>query len=212
MEKTMSQQGAGEVDKNAESYPSEKGDLVSSRGSQDLQVVDDWYEGKPTPEELETLRRVPGTLPWIAYTICFVEFAERASYYGVQSLLGNFINRPLPPGGNGYGAPPRGTQETGGALGMGTVKANAIGQSFNALVYILPLLFGYLADAKLGRFKVICWGIGVCGIAHVLMVASAAKPLLVAGHSQAPYFISLYMLAIGAGKLNDCQTIHVVKY
>lgn len=80
------------------------------------------YEGKPTVEELKTLRRVPGKMPTIAYLICFVEFCERASYYGVQQLIGNFVNRPLPRGGNGYGAPPAGTQETAGALGLGTVS------------------------------------------------------------------------------------------
>lgn len=40
------------------------------------------YEGKPTPEELATLRRVPGGIPAVAYLLCAVEFCERASYYG----------------------------------------------------------------------------------------------------------------------------------
>ena len=52
------------------------------------------YEGKPTEEELKTLRRIPGNLPIIAYLICIVEFCERASYYGVQPLISNFVNRP----------------------------------------------------------------------------------------------------------------------
>ncbi|CAC9887947.1 unnamed protein product [Aureobasidium pullulans] len=127
------------------------------------------YEGKPTEEERKTLRRVPGSLPTIAYLICVVEFCERASYYGCQPLFSNFVNRPLPVGGNGYGAPPSGTQQTAGALGMGTVKANAVSQSFSLLCYALPLVFGYLADAKTGRFKLICWGVLLFGIAHVLL-------------------------------------------
>lgn len=40
------------------------------------------YEGKPTDEELATLRRVPGKIPTVAYLLCIVEFCERASYYG----------------------------------------------------------------------------------------------------------------------------------
>ena len=52
------------------------------------------YEGKPTAEELKTLRRIPGNLPVVAYLICIVEFCERASYYGVQPLMSNFVNRP----------------------------------------------------------------------------------------------------------------------
>ncbi|KAI1824897.1 major facilitator superfamily transporter peptide [Xylaria intraflava] len=156
------------------------------------------YEGKPTEEELQTLRRVPTNLPIVAYLICIVEFCERASFYGVQPLIPNFVNQPLPAGGNGFGAPPRGTQETAGALGMGTVTANAVTQSFNFLAYALPLIFGYLADAKYGRFKIICYGVGVFGIAHVLMIASGAPTLLANGTAKAPYFLSVYILSVGA--------------
>jgi len=166
----------------------------------DPSVLEEDYEGKPTEEELKTLRRVPGSLPIIAYMICIVEFCERASYYGVQPLISNYVNRPLPVGGNGYGAPPRGDQQTAGALGMGTVTANAVTQSFSMLAYALPLVFGYLADAKTGRFKLICWGVLVFGIAHILMVAAGSKSLLASGEAKAPYFLSVYILAIGAGK------------
>ncbi len=40
------------------------------------------YDGKPTDEELLTLRRVAGNVPLVAYLLCAVEFCERASYYG----------------------------------------------------------------------------------------------------------------------------------
>ncbi|ORY71533.1 POT family-domain-containing protein [Pseudomassariella vexata] len=165
----------------------------------DHATLNEDYEGKPTEEESKTLRRVPASVPVIAYLICAVEFCERASYYGVQPLMSNFVNRPLPEGGDGWGAPPSGTQQTAGALGLGTTIANAIGQSFSLLVYALPLVFGYLADAKTGRFKMICWGVGIFGVAHVLMVVAGAKNLLANGTAKAPYFISVYILAVGAG-------------
>ncbi|KAL2141124.1 hypothetical protein VTI28DRAFT_2783 [Corynascus sepedonium] len=164
----------------------------------DPSVMEEDYEGKPTEEELAVLRRVPGKIPIIAYLICIVEFCERASYYGVQPLISNYVNRPLPEGGNGWGAPPRGSQATGGALGMGTVVANAVTQSFSMLAYALPLLFGWMADAKTGRFKLICWGVAVFGVAHVLMVAAGSKDLLLKGTAKAPYFLSVYILSIGA--------------
>ncbi|BCS21461.1 putative MFS peptide transporter [Aspergillus puulaauensis] len=152
----------------------------------------------PTDEELKTLRRVPGNLPIVAYLICIAEFSERASYLGVTGLISNFVNRPLPPGGNGYGAPARGTQQTAGALGMGTVKANAVNQSFSMLAYALPMFFGYFSDAFTGRFRMICWGVLVFGAAHILMVGAGAPTLLANGGAKAPYFISLYMLSVGA--------------
>lgn len=72
----------------------------------------------------------------------------------------------------------------------------------DTLVYILPIFFGWLADAKTGRFKLICYGIGVFGVAHALMIVSASKTLLANGDAKIPYFISLYMLCIGAGKIS----------
>jgi hypothetical protein len=41
---------------------------------------------EPTEEELVTLRRVSGKIPWVAFTIAFVELCERFGYYGCQVL------------------------------------------------------------------------------------------------------------------------------
>lgn len=190
-----------ELDSNE--YIEEKGlsPISNDAKDEDLKAEPVTGEGDlPSKEEMKTLRRIPGALPIVAYVICAVEFSERASYYGVSGLISNFVNRPMPLGGNGYGAPPAGTQQTAGALGLGTVKANAVTQSFSMLAYSLPLLFGYLADAHTGRFKLICWGVLVFGVAHVLMVGATAPKLLESGQAKAPYFLSVYILAIGAGK------------
>jgi hypothetical protein len=56
---------------------------------------------RPTDLELKTLRRVPVALPWSAYLMCVVSFAERASYFGCKQVFVNFIYNPLPVGGNG---------------------------------------------------------------------------------------------------------------
>ncbi|KAJ2971159.1 hypothetical protein NQ176_g7835 [Zarea fungicola] len=156
------------------------------------------YEGKPTDEEMLTLRRVPGALPTVAYLLCAVEFCERASYYGCASIWTNYINRPLPIGGNGLGSVPAGSQATQGALGLGTKIANATNQSFNLLAYCLPLLVGYLADTRFGRYPMIFWGIMLCGIGHVLIIAGGARELLEHGTAKIPFFIGVYILAIGA--------------
>lgn len=186
----------------ASNEPNEK--VASVPAVEDASLSTDDHED-PTEEELKTLRRVPGNLPIVAYLICIAEFSERASYLGVTGLISNFVNRPLPPGGNGYGAPPRGTQQTAGALGMGTVKANAVNQSFSMLAYALPMIFGYFSDAHTGRFRMICYGVLVFGAAHVLMVGAGAPTLLANGGAKAPYFISLYMLSVGAGMSPFCS-------
>jgi len=70
----------------------------------------------PTAEEMQTLRRISGKIPWAAYTIAFVELCERFSYYGTTAVFVNFIQQPLPPGSN-TGAGKDDYQS--GALGMG---------------------------------------------------------------------------------------------
>jgi hypothetical protein len=138
--------------------------------SEELPLDDEGHEAHPpTAEEKDTLRRVAGKLPTIAYWLCAVEFAERASFYGVKPLFNNFVNKPFPKDGNGYGAPlnPGKSENKPGALDLGTVKASAVVQSFSMLVYALPVLFGWLADTRTGRYSLICWGVAICGISHV---------------------------------------------
>jgi POT family proton-dependent oligopeptide transporter len=77
---------------------------------------------KPTKEELNTLRRVPGRLPWTAQTIAFVEMCERLSFCGTIAVFVNFIQQPLPKG-SVTGA---GFHGQSGALGMGQRPATAI--------------------------------------------------------------------------------------
>ena len=61
-------------------------------------VVDPLKYPAPTEEERGTLRKVADSIPRVSYWLCAVEFAERASYYGVQTVFSNFIEFPLPPG------------------------------------------------------------------------------------------------------------------
>lgn len=109
-------------------------DKISQSGTSD----EDWYEGKPTQEELKSLRRVSGKIMWSMWTIAFVELCERFSYYGSAVLYTNFVNRPLPPGSN-TGAPmtPDGLP---GALGQGLKTSQAISLFNQFFAYIMPLL------------------------------------------------------------------------
>nr|GAT56475.1 PTR2-domain-containing protein [Mycena chlorophos] len=163
------------------------------------------HDGRPpTDEERATLRFVSGPIPWSAYLICLVEFAERASYYGCTGVFGNFIQRPLPRNGNGAGAPPKGTQETAGALGLGLIAATGITQTFSFLAYTLPILGGIMADTKWGRFKTICVGTAVGALAHIIMVISAIPSVIAAGHAIGPFILSILTLALGTGFIKSC--------
>lgn len=51
----------------------------------DLTELDHYVDGdgpEPTEQELDTLRRIPDRIPWICFTIAFVELCERFAYYG----------------------------------------------------------------------------------------------------------------------------------
>lgn len=58
------------------------GDDSSQSPSGRKESVDFDDKEYPTPEEVETLRRVAGAVPWASYTIAFIELCERFSYYG----------------------------------------------------------------------------------------------------------------------------------
>jgi MFS family permease len=127
---------------------------------------------------------------------------------GCAQIWTNYINRPLPKGGNGWGAVPAGSQATQGALGLGEQIANATTQSFSLIAYCLPLLVGYLADSRFGRYPMIFWGIILCGIGHVLIVAGGAKTLIENDTAKIPFFIGVYVLAVGAGEFDAISTHH----
>lgn len=154
---------------------------------------------RPTEEESLTLRRVLGHAPYVTYLICLVEFAERGSYYGVTGILSNFIQRPMPEGGNGWGAPPAGTQETAGALGLGLQTSSALTILLTFLAYVTPLYGGFIADAKIGKMKAIWIGVLVGGIAHILLIIASIPSVMTAGHALAPTILGILTLAFGTG-------------
>ena len=156
---------------------------------------------QPVDEELRTLRKVSGRIPVTAYGLCVVEFAERAAYHGCSQVFSNFIEFPLPKGGNGAGATPPGTQETAGALGRGEQTTFALLVLFVILASVIPILGAIIADTKLGRYNTICIGILISGLAHVTFVFGALPSVLQAGNGLAPFLVGIIVLAFGAGKL-----------
>ncbi|KAF8869311.1 hypothetical protein BD779DRAFT_761522 [Infundibulicybe gibba] len=49
-----------------------------------------------TQHELDTLRHVADRLPYAAWLVAVVEFAERWSYYATTNIYNNYIRAPLP--------------------------------------------------------------------------------------------------------------------
>jgi len=164
------------------------------------QVVDHELYPPPTNEERSTLRKVADTVPWTAWTLCFVELAERGSYYGVKAVFNNYLQFPLPEGGDGSGAiNPDKPNSHAGALGLGLQASSALTLLFTFLAYVIPIFGAWWADTKIGRYPAIVYGVLIGGVAHVIMIGGAAPALLKAGKGVAPFLISFFLLAIGAG-------------
>lgn len=101
---------------------------------------EDWWEGKPTKEEMVTLRRVSGKIKWSMWTIAFVELCERFSYYGSAVLYTNYVRASLPPGSTTGAPDPNDPNGVPGALGQGLKTSQAISLFNQFFAYIMPLL------------------------------------------------------------------------
>lgn len=89
---------------------------------------------------------------------------------------------------------------TAGALGKGQQTATGL-TTFNSFwVYTTPLIGGYIADTKLGRFNTVCLGVAIALIGHVLFIISAIPSVLKhADAALAPFALGVIINGIGTG-------------
>ncbi|KAI1982380.1 hypothetical protein LOZ53_000087 [Ophidiomyces ophidiicola] len=151
----------------------------------------------PTEDEMKNLRRVSDKIPWITFSVAFVELCERFSYYGTTVVFTNFIQRPLPPGSTtGAG----GTHRTPGALGLGQRASTGLTLFNQFWSYVMPLLGAYVADQYLGRFKTIMYSIACSLVGHSILIISAIPPVISRGNSAIGAFvIGMIIMGVGTG-------------
>ncbi|HNO14932.1 MAG TPA: oligopeptide:H+ symporter [Actinomycetota bacterium] len=113
-------------------------------------------------------------------TLFFTEFWERFSYYGMRALLVLYLV-----------APPDGATPPGPGLGMDTATASAIYGTYVALVYLFPLLGGWIADRMWGFRRAVLVGGIVIACGHYAM----AVPL------ELTFWLGLLLIALGTGLL-----------
>ncbi|GJJ06618.1 hypothetical protein Clacol_000811 [Clathrus columnatus] len=130
----------------------------------------------PTEEELKTLVRVADELP-------------------------NFIQRPLPAGGNGAGAPPKNSQLRPGGLNRGIETAVAVTTFLRFWINIMPIFGAIIADQYWGRFKAVAIFTAIMGTGHIILVACSI-PSVLQGNTNgafAGFVISVLFIGIGVG-------------
>jgi len=169
------------------------------------------FSDEPTMEEMKTLRRVSGKIPWTAFTVTFVEFCERFSYYGTTAVFVNFIQQPRPFGSRSgaivesdlcYNAPGWDYESChqAGALGQGQQASTGL-TTFNQFwAYVMPLLGGYIADTYLGRYLTIQWSILAAIIGHAVLIVSSIPTVMDNPNSALGVFaLGLVIMGVGTG-------------
>lgn len=129
----------------------------------------------------------PAGLGWL----CFTEFWERFSYYGMQLLLALYMTHALLLPGHvehvlGFGPFGRAMEAVFGAH-TPQAMASAIVGLYSALVYLTPIAGGWLADRGLGRTNAVTLGALLMAAGHFVMA------------SEAGFLVALALLSIGVG-------------
>ena len=91
------------------------------------------------------------------YTLFATEMWERFSYYGMRALLTLYLTAEL----------------IGGGFGLDRAAALETYAIFTGLVYLTPILGGWIADSFLGKRKTVYIGGFVMAVGQFLLVASA---------------------------------------
>lgn len=109
------------------------------------------------------------------YMLFFAEMWERFSYYGMRALLIFYL-----------------TQHWLFSDG----KSNLIYGAYTSLVYITPVLGGYLADRYLGQRKAVVFGGILLALGHLFMAFEGVHGLTDAAAKQADPAINIFWLAL----------------
>jgi POT family proton-dependent oligopeptide transporter len=109
------------------------------------------------------------------YVLFYAEMWERFSYYGMRALLILYLTR---------------------FWLFSDGKANLIYGAYTALVYITPLLGGYLADRWLGQRKAVVYGGVVLALGHALMAVEGMQGVTDPAIRQADPMLNIFWLAL----------------
>jgi len=113
-------------------------------------------------------------------TLFLTEMWERFSYYGMRAILVLYLI-----------APPNGDTPPGQGLGYSAAVAAAIYGSYTSLIYLLPIVGGWVADRLTGPRRAVLFGGIVIAIGHFVM----AVPI------EAMFWLGLVAVALGTGLL-----------
>lgn len=144
----------------------------------------------PTEEELATLPRVCGTIPWKAFIIIIVELCERFAYYGLTVPFQNYMQ---------FGP----KDATPGALNLGESGADGLSNFFTFWCYVTPVGAALIADQFLGRYNTIVCSAVIYFIGILILTCTAIPSVIDAGKSMGGFVVSLIIIGLGTGGIKS---------
>jgi proton-dependent oligopeptide transporter, POT family len=142
-------------------------------------------EYRTKPQEIDGL---PSGIPHIIGN----EAAERFSFYGMKAILAVFLSQYLYLMDGADGTP------------MDEARSTELVHLFNGAFYLTPFIGALLADAFLGKYRVIMWLslVYCCGHAALALMGKF-------GNSEGWMIAGLVLIALGAGGIKPCVSAHV---
>lgn len=125
--------------------------------------------------------------PWGLATLFGTEMWERFSWYGLRAILATFMV----------------ASPAGGGLGMTEETAQAVVGIYGALIYLVALPGGWIADRILGPRRSVFWGGFVIMCGHISMALPVATPVFV--------WLGLLLIIAGTGLLKPNISVMVGK-
>ncbi|EFW20277.1 hypothetical protein D8B26_003310 [Coccidioides posadasii str. Silveira] len=146
---------------------------------------------EPTEEEKRTLKHVPESLPISAWLVAIVELCERFTFYGMQGLFQNYIQRPLD-GSLGRGA-----------LGLGHRAATGLNTFFQFWAYLTPIIGAIIADQYIGKYMAIFYFCIIYVIGLLILVLTSLPVSLQNGAGLGGFVVSLIVIGLGTGGIKS---------
>ncbi|KAI5287472.1 hypothetical protein KEM54_005979 [Ascosphaera aggregata] len=145
---------------------------------------------EPTDYEKRTLVHVGERLPLSAFLVAIVELCERFTYYGMQGLFQNYIQRPLD-------GPER------GALGMGHQGATGLTTFFQFWCYVTPISGAIIADQYLGKYNTIMIHCIIYMVGLLILVCTSIPKSLEHGAGLGGFIVAIIIIGIGTGGIKS---------
>ena len=125
-------------------------------------------------------------MPWYRskmLTVCIwillTEAMERLTFYTIQGSQRNFLQ----------------------SFGYSNAQSTSLNSAFNVMCYLWPLVGGWMADAKLGKYRVILYG-GITYACGTILTAISSDPNI---RLLPLYFIGTFgFIAAGTGAIKPC--------